>query len=143
MTNPPPGPPPPEGWRPPDQPSPGYPYQPYPAWQPQPPQRKPSGGEVFGAAIAGMALYAGINAILGPLVLFGLANAIAPKAAFATGAVMLGLIAFGGGGALLFVKGSAWARGIGMGLMIGWALTSIFTVGICTGLNPMLYHITR
>ncbi|WP_084187695.1 hypothetical protein [Mycobacterium paraffinicum] len=146
MTNPPPGPPPPEGWRPPEWPPPGYPYhpnQPYPAWQPQPPQRKPSSGEVFGAAIAGIALYVGINVVVGPLVLFGLANTIAPKAAFATGAVMLGLIAFGGGGALLFVKGSAWARGIGMGLMIGWALSSIFTVGICTGLNPVLYHITR
>ncbi len=144
MTNPPPGPPPPDGWRPPDWPPPGYPYdmnRPYPGWQPPP--SKPSGGEIFGAAIAGMALYAGINTVVGPLVLFGLANAVAPKIAFAAGAVMLGLIAFAGGGALLFVKKSAWARGIGLGLMIGWALTSIFTVGICTGLNPMLYHITR
>ena len=30
-----------------------------------------------------------------------------------------------------------------MGLMIGWALTSIFTVGICTGINPMLHHLTH
>ncbi|MBI2697187.1 hypothetical protein [Mycobacterium nebraskense] len=144
MTNPPPGPPPPDGWRPQDWPPPGYPYdmnQPYPGWQPPP--RKPSGGEILGAAIAGMALYAGINTVVGPLVLFGLANAVSPRIAFATGAVMLGLIAFVGGGALLFVKKSAWARGIGMGLMIGWALTSILTVGICTGLNPMLYHLTR
>ncbi len=26
-----------------------------------------------------------------------------------------------------------------MGLMIGWALTSILTAGICTGLNPAMY----
>ncbi|ORB33433.1 hypothetical protein BST39_26410 [Mycobacterium paraseoulense] len=90
-----------------------------------------------------MVLYVGINTVLGPLVLFGLANAVAPKIAFATGAVLLAMIAFGGGGGLLFAKRSAWARGIGMGLMIGWALTSILTVGICTGLNPMLYHLTR
>ncbi|BBY03047.1 hypothetical protein MSEO_35460 [Mycobacterium seoulense] len=115
--------------------------QPYPGWPP--PQRKPSGGEILGAAIAGMALYAGINTVVGPLVLFGLANAASPKIAFATGAVLLAMIAFVGGGALMFVKRSAWARGIGMGLMIGWALTSILTVGICTGLNPMLYHVTR
>jgi hypothetical protein len=147
MTNPPPGPPstpPPGGWRPEDWPPPGYPYsvnQPYHGWQPPPP--KPSGGEILGAALAGAALYAGINAIVGPLVLFGLANAVSPKIAFATGAVVLALIAFAGGGALLFTKKSGWVRGVGMGLMIGWALTSVLTVGICTGLNPMLYHIAR
>lgn len=27
----------------------------------------------------------------------------------------------------------------GLGLMIGWALTSILTVGYCTGLNPTMY----
>ncbi|MEE6177094.1 hypothetical protein [Mycobacterium sp. 050134] len=137
-------PPPPPGWRPEDWPPPGYPYgmnQPYPQWQ-QPPE-KASGGEVVGAAIAGVAFYLGINAIIGPMTLFGLANVIAPKAAFAIGAATLALIAFVGGGALLLTKKGAWGRGIGMGLMIGWALTSIFTVGICNGLNPVLYHITR
>jgi hypothetical protein len=128
--------PPPPGWRPEDWPPPGYPYsgnQPSPAWQPPP--RKP--------AVAGIFLYLGINAIVGPMTLFGLANAISPKAAFAIGAIVLAVIAFVGGGALLVVKKTPWSRGIGMGLMIGWALTSIFTVGICTGLNPVLYHISR
>lgn len=147
MTNPPPGwppTPPPGGSGPQDWPPPGYPYdpnQPYHGWQPPPP--KPSGGEILGAAFAGAALYAVINTIVGPMVLFGLANAVSPKIAFAAGATLLALIAFGGGGALLFVKKYASARGIGMGLMIGWALTSILTVGICTGLNPMLYHMNR
>ena len=143
MTTPPPGPPPPDGWRPPDWPPPGYPYdvnQPYPVWQPAP--RKSGGGEIFGAAAVGVFLCFGINLIVGPMVVFGLANVVSPNVAFATGAIVLGLIAFGGGAALLFVK-SPWARGIGMGLMIGWALTSVVTVGICTGLNPMLYRITR
>jgi hypothetical protein len=143
MTGPPPGPPPPDGWHPADWPPPGHPYhanQPYPAWQPPP--RRPSGGEIFGAAAVGAFLYFGINTIVGPMVLFGLANLITPKIAFATGAVALAVIAFVGGGALLFVK-NPWARGIGMGLMIGWAITSIVTVGICTGLNPMLYRISK
>ncbi len=139
MTNPPP----PDGWRPEDWPPPAYPYyanQPYPAWQPPP--RRAGGGEIFGAAVVGVFLYFGINLIVGPMVAFGLGNVISPPMAFATGAIVLALIAFGGGGALLFVK-SPWARGIGMGLMIGWALTSIITVGFCTGLNPALYRITR
>ncbi len=140
MTNPPP---PPGGWPPEQWPPPGYPYntnQPNPAWQPPP--RKPGGGEVFGAAAVGVFVYFGINVIIGPMVLFGLANTVSPKLAFAAGAATLALIAFAGGGALLFVA-SRWAKGIGMGLMIGWALTSIFTVGFCTGLNPTLYHIHR
>lgn len=77
------------------------------------------------------------------MVLFGLANLIPPKFAFAAGAALLALIAFVGGGALVFANKSVWTRGIGMGLMIGWALTSILTVGFCTGLNPTLYHLTR
>ena len=56
---------------------------------------------------------------------------------------MLALIAFGGGGALLATRKPRGRRGMGMGLMIGWALTSIVTVGICTGLNPALYHVIR
>jgi hypothetical protein len=136
MTNPPP----PPGWRPEDWPRPDHPYG---GNRPQPPPRKPAGGETVGAAVAGVFLYLGINAVIGPMTLFGLANVISPKAAFAIGAVVLASIAFVGGGAMLVAKKTPWARGIGMGLMIGWALTSIFTVGICTGLNPMIYHIGR
>lgn len=53
-------------------------------------------------------------------------------------AVMLALTAFGGGAALLTVR-NPQAKGVGLGLMVGWALVSVVTVGICTGINPSLY----
>ncbi|UGT92503.1 hypothetical protein LTS72_03565 [Mycobacterium ostraviense] len=124
---------PPPGW-----PPPGYPYdpnQPYPGWPP-PPRR--SGGEIFGAVVVGVFLYFGINLVVGFMVVAGLAQAVSSVAAVVTGAIVLALIAFGGGGVLVMLR-NPWARGIGMGLMIGWAITSIVTVGFCTGLNPTLY----
>ncbi|KZS63678.1 hypothetical protein A4G28_07465 [Mycobacterium ostraviense] len=72
------------------------------------------------------------------MVVAGLAQAVSSVAAVVTGAIVLALIAFGGGGVLVMLR-NPWARGIGMGLMIGWAITSIVTVGFCTGLNPTLY----
>ncbi|OSC35457.1 hypothetical protein [Mycobacterium decipiens] len=132
MTNPPPGMPP-EGWPPPG--SPYYQNQPDPYWNPPP---RMSASEIFGAAVVGVFIYFGINLIIALMVFFGLAQAIAPGAATAIGAVALGLIAFGGGAVLIALR-NPWAKGIGMGLMIGWALTSILTVGFCTGVNPTLY----
>ena len=63
---------------------------------------------------------------------------LAANVVFGTSAVVLALIAFGGGAVLLLLR-SPYAKGIGLGLMIGWALTSVFTVGFCTGINPGLY----
>lgn len=123
-------------------PPPGPPYPPYPPPGEWPPPPGRSGGDVLGGVAVGAALYVAINVVLGPVVLFGLGNLIPPGAAFATGAVLLGVIAFGGGAALI-ARRKPWPKGMGLGLMIGWALTSILTVGICTGLNPMLYDITR
>ena len=54
----------------------------------------------------------------------------------AAGALIL--ITFGGGLALL-LKRKPWATGMGLGLMIGWALMSVVTAGYCTGINPELY----
>lgn len=52
-------------------------------------------------------------------------------------AVVLGGLALVGAG-LLFVP--RWVvRGVGMGLLIGWAVMSVVTAGLCTGLNPSLY----
>lgn len=131
MTQPPPGWPP-DGWRPPSWPQQqSYPYG-------NPPPRRGSGGEIFGAAVVGAFLYFGLNLMVGLMVFLGLAQAIKPGAAVIIGAIVLGLIAFGIGGVLVALRNS-WAKGIGMGLMIGWALTSIVTVGFCTGLNPGLY----
>lgn len=59
-------------------------------------------------------------------------------AVIATVAVLLGIIGIGVGLGLLLVR-KPWSKGLGLGLMIGWALTSIISAGWCTGLNPALY----
>jgi hypothetical protein len=54
------------------------------------------------------------------------------------GRVVLALatVALAGGGAVCLVRSrSRGARGFGIGLMIGWALVTIVSGGICTGLN--------
>jgi hypothetical protein len=88
---------------------------------------------------AGAAIYFAINFVIG-FAAFAVAGSAVGDATgvFIGTAVLLGLIAFGGGGGLLAVR-SPFAKGLGLGLMIGWALTSVFTVGICTGLNPAIY----
>lgn len=50
--------------------------------------------------------------------------------------IFAGLV-FLGGGALCFVR-SPLARGFGIGLMTGWALLSITTAGVCTGLQRFI-----
>ncbi|TMR09296.1 hypothetical protein ETD86_44120 [Nonomuraea turkmeniaca] len=54
------------------------------------------------------------------------------------GAAVLILVGLGVGIGLLIIRKS-WTRGLGLGLMIGWALWSVLSAGICTGLNPSLY----
>lgn len=118
---------------PPPPPPPGGPGYPYGA--PPPPPRKISIGMVF----VGMLIYAAINTVLGfgAFVVAG-ADTDSANPILIAAAVLLALIAFGGGAALLATK-SPQAKGIGLGLMIGWALTSVVTVGFCTGVNPALY----
>ncbi|GAA0410549.1 hypothetical protein GCM10009530_73820 [Microbispora corallina] len=53
-------------------------------------------------------------------------------------AAMLALLALGGGFLLIRLR-KPWTRGLGLGLMIGWALMSIVSAGFCTGLNPEIY----
>jgi fatty acid desaturase len=96
--------------------------------------RRISAGHVF----AGIVTYFGIN-LFGGVVIFSAANGGGHRPVIASAAIVLALIAFGGGGALLAVGGPA-AKGMGLGLMIGWAVTSIVTVGYCTGLNPVMYE---
>lgn len=129
---PPPPPPPPPG-------SPVYPYPPgYPYGPPQQPQRRISVAMV----ILGPIIYATLNLVIGFLAFMGAgasdsaggsANAVLGGAA-----VLLALIAFGGGTLMLFSKNPT-AKGLGIGLMVGWALVSLFTAGFCTGVNPELY----
>ncbi|MCT9931699.1 hypothetical protein N5079_15915 [Planotetraspora sp. A-T 1434] len=54
------------------------------------------------------------------------------------GAVILAAAALGGGAVLIMLR-KPWSRGLGLGLMIGWALMSIVSVGFCTGINPAIY----
>lgn len=44
-----------------------------------------------------------------------------------------------GAGIVLVVLRKPVALGLGLGLMIGWALASIVSAGYCTGLNPGMY----
>ncbi|KUI28031.1 hypothetical protein AU196_05640 [Mycobacterium sp. IS-1742] len=109
----------------------GYGYPPPPA---QPP-KKISIGMVF----VGAPVYIALNSLLG-FMAFVIASSSTDSANIILGAaaVFLALIAFGGGAALLAVR-SPQAKGVGLGLMVGWALVSLVTVGICTGINPSLY----
>ncbi|OFB37766.1 hypothetical protein BA059_17560 [Mycolicibacterium sp. (ex Dasyatis americana)] len=94
--------------------------------------------------ILGPFLYAALNLVIGFIAFMGAgatdsaggsANAVLGGAA-----VLLAFIAFGGGTLMLLSKNPT-AKGLGIGLMVGWALVSLFTAGFCTGVNPDLYGI--
>lgn len=120
MTYPPPGPPPPYGY-------------------PPPPPPRPARRISVGMAFAGSGVYFVINFFVGFIAVGVAAEATGNTNAVLIGAaVMLALLAFGGGSALLAAQ-SPYAKGLGLGLMIGWAVTSMVTFGFCTGLNPEMY----
>lgn len=78
-------------------------------------------------------------AVLGVLLVvpmsFLLVFAIEGLSTGARGGIFAGLVFVVGGG-LCFVR-SPRARGLGIGLMAGWAMLSITTGGICTGLQDL------
>jgi hypothetical protein len=118
------------GW-----PPPGYPYYP-----PYPPPRPPSSaGLIVGLAFVGAFTYFVTNFVVAFVVLMLAADSSTSATVIATGTIGLALFAFGGGGVLLALR-KPWAKGLGLGLMIGWALTSLVTVGFCTGINPSIYQ---
>ena len=94
-----------------------------------------AGGAIAGGVIGGVFMFPVLNFVIG---LGTVMLADQGKVLLAFGAVLLALVAFGGGFAL-WKTGSPVPKGLGLGLMIGWALTSILTVGYCTGLNPTMY----
>jgi hypothetical protein len=94
-----------------------------------------SGGVVAGMAVLGFVAYVVINMVIG---FVAIAVAQDRTAVFAVAAVLLALISLGGGLALI-LKRLPWSKGLGLGLMLGWALTSIVSAGWCTGLNPGMY----
>ncbi|WP_396899644.1 hypothetical protein [Mycolicibacterium sp.] len=121
-------------------PPPGY-LPPPPGYLPPPhrPEPKISIGMVF----VGPVLYAGINLVIGFAAFIG-GGMIddgrgSPNLVFGFTAVLLAAIAFGGGALMLRSK-SPYAKGLGIGLMVGWALVSLFTAGFCTGINPEMYQ---
>jgi hypothetical protein len=116
------------------------PYGPYGPYPPYPPPREPSSaGMIIGLAVVGVFTYFAINLAVGLILVMLAIQTPASNVAVVAVAIGLGLFAFGGGGVLLAFR-KPWAKGLGLGLMIGWALTSIFTVGICTGINPSIYN---
>ncbi|ART73484.1 hypothetical protein BTO20_07740 [Mycobacterium dioxanotrophicus] len=91
--------------------------------------------------ILGPFIYAGINFVIALMAIMTAGSRVEPNQSntvLGFGAVLLALIAFGGGAALLRSRNPN-ARGLGVGLMVGWALMSLFTAGFCTGINPELY----
>lgn len=135
-----PGPPPPPGYPyNPGSPPPGYPYgaQPPPGYPYGPP--RPRSRIAIGMVFVGSLVYFAINLVVG-FVALAATTSTTPSANAVVGgfAVLLALIAFAGGGGLL-ASSNRYAKGLGLGLMIGWALTSLFTVGFCTGINPTMY----
>jgi hypothetical protein len=117
-------------------PPPGPPYGPYP---PYPPPREPSSaGLIIGLAVVGVFTYFAINLVAALTIMFLAIESPVSNAVVLGGAIGLALFAFAGGGLLIALR-KPWAKGLGLGLMIGWALTSIFTLGICNGINPTIY----
>ncbi|WP_113698567.1 hypothetical protein [Nonomuraea lactucae] len=88
---------------------------------------------VVGLAFVGAFGYWVFNVVVAIVVL-----SMESSVAIGVGAVILALAALGGGIVLLVLRRS-WALGLGLGLLIGWALASIVTAGYCTGLNPGMY----
>jgi hypothetical protein len=130
-----------------------YGYAPPPAGYPPhagypPPAGYPYGGPPkpeprisIAMVILGPFLYAVINFVVALMAVMTAGGGVEHEESnkvLAFAAVLLLLIAFGGGVALLRSR-SPNARGLGIGLMVGWALMSLFTAGFCTGINPELY----
>lgn len=108
------------------------PYPQHPQYGYPPPNPKAISG---GGVVCGVILFPVLNVGVGFLTLM---LADQQKVLLAFGAALLAFLAFGGGFAL-WKTGNPASKGLGLGLMIGWALTSILTVGYCTGLNPTMY----
>ncbi|WP_235717886.1 hypothetical protein [Mycolicibacterium goodii] len=132
-------PPPPPGYT---QPYPGdYPSSPPPHGYGPPPSRSRIS---IAMVIIGPFVYAAINLVVGfaALIAGGMleTQTTGSSLVFGLAAIGLLLIAFGGG-TLLLRRNSPQARGLGIGLMVGWALMSVLTAGFCTGINPEMYRL--
>jgi hypothetical protein len=115
------------------------PWNPQGGWQPPPPPRQSSGGTVVGMTFAGIGIFIAVN-LVAAVATLQLAGAVRDGAevVVGAGAVLLAAGALGGGAALIMMR-RPWSKGLGLGLMIGWALMSIVSIGYCTGINPEIY----
>lgn len=110
---------------------------------PPPPPSSNTTGVTVAMAFAGVGIYSVVNTVLGFFIFFaalsqGNSGSSNPGVLLAVGAAILVIVGLVAGIGLLFVR-KPWATGMGLGLMIGWALWSITTAGFCTGINPGLY----
>ncbi|MFG1697359.1 hypothetical protein [Nonomuraea sp. NPDC049309] len=106
---------------------------------PPPPTASNKAGIVVAFFFAGLAVYSVLNAAIGFFVFFAAVNAEGSHNPYViAGTVILAAVGLVAGIGLCFVR-RPWARGLGLGLMVGWALWSIMSAGFCTGLNPDLY----
>lgn len=123
-------------------PPPGYPPYPYPPGYPYGPPPQPPRRISVPMVILGPFLYAALNLVIGFAAFIGAGAADSSggstNAVFGGAALLLAFIAFGAGTLMLLSKNPT-AKGLGIGLMVGWALVSLFTAGFCTGINPELY----
>ncbi|MFI9593592.1 hypothetical protein [Nonomuraea sp. NPDC052265] len=122
-------------------PPPQGPWGPYQGWQPPPPPPPPGSRDatiiLIAMLVAGVFAYSVVNGIVGFFIFFSAIGG-ANKGVVIGGAVLLAVVGLGGGLGFGLVR-RPWSRGLGLGLAIGWALWSMLTAGICTGLNPSLY----
>ena len=107
---------------------PGMPGNPYQPGQPLPPgygaPPPPATRRIsIGAAVGGAFIPIGLSLVL-------LAGGLFRTYA---GAIIFAMVALLGGGVLVFATKPAIGRGLGLGLMIGWAILSIVSAGFCTG----------
>ncbi|GGS79155.1 hypothetical protein ACFFV7_12810 [Nonomuraea spiralis] len=126
---------------PPPQPPPQGPWGPQHQGRQPPPPPPPSGRDstlvLIATLVAGLFAYSAVNVIVFFAVLFAALDG-ADKALVIGAAVLLAVVGLGGGLGFGLVR-RPWSRGLGLGLAIGWALWSMLSAGVCTGLNPSMY----
>ncbi|MBT2226060.1 hypothetical protein [Nonomuraea sp. NEAU-A123] len=104
-----------------------------------PPPRGRQKPLIIGLAFASLVAYSIVNAILGILIFISTLDQNGPNHPIIISCtIFLALLGLGAGAGLQFLR-KPWATGLGLGFLIGWALWSILSAGICTGISPDLY----
>jgi hypothetical protein len=103
-----------------------------PSWPPQPPRRRPSVslGAVFLGALVVIGLAVGAVAAVGSGNGGGIIQGVLP------GAILITLLA---GSVMVFIP-RPFVRGLGIGILIGWAVVIIVGAGVCVAILANLNH---